>query len=142
MIVSRDSQRGFSNPMSEMEKTEHTPTPWEAAERGDYSDLDGESRVILGDDRRIAIVMHSGDAEDEANTNLIIVAVNNYTAFTAREAALREALELALSRVAHRASCHSVRPTSEWPEHGSVSFANCDCEIRTIRAALKTATAA
>lgn len=64
------------------------------------------------------------------------------TASLSREAALVAALELALSRVAHRASCYSVRPTSEWPEHGSVSFANCDCEIRTIRAALNPTTAA
>ena len=27
-----------------------TPGPWEAAERGGYSDFDGDSRVILGND--------------------------------------------------------------------------------------------
>lgn len=49
----------------------HTPGPWEAADRGDYSDLRGNSRIVLGDDRRIAIVQHSGCAEDEANARLI-----------------------------------------------------------------------
>ena len=54
--------------------SKHTPGPWEAAERGDYFDLDGNSRVILGDDRRIAIVQHSGREADAANTRLIAAA--------------------------------------------------------------------
>ena len=54
--------------------SKHTKGPWEAADRGDYSDLDGSSRVILGDDRRIAIVQHKGDEEDEANARLIAAA--------------------------------------------------------------------
>ena len=54
--------------------SKHTKGPWEAADRGDYSDLDGNSRVILGDDRRIAIVQHKGDEEDEANARLIAAA--------------------------------------------------------------------
>ncbi|WP_025899082.1 hypothetical protein [Sneathiella glossodoripedis] len=49
----------------------HTPGPWKAAEQGDYGDFDGNSRVILGDDRRIAVVQHSGTDEDEANAHLI-----------------------------------------------------------------------
>jgi len=54
-----------------MAESKHTAGPWEAAERGDYGDFDGESRVILGDDRRIAVVQHSGSEEDEANALLI-----------------------------------------------------------------------
>lgn len=34
----------------------HTPGPWEACEPGDYGDFDGESRVVCGDDMRIAVV--------------------------------------------------------------------------------------
>lgn len=54
--------------------TGHTPGPWSAAERGDYSDFDGDSCVILGNDRRIAIVQHNGSIEDEANAALIAAA--------------------------------------------------------------------
>jgi hypothetical protein len=57
-----------------MSKTKHTPAPWSAEKRGDYADFDEMSRVIVGDDRRIAAVHHSGDAEDEANTQLISAA--------------------------------------------------------------------
>ncbi|MCO5159662.1 MAG: hypothetical protein M9939_00880 [Mesorhizobium sp.] len=49
----------------------HTPTPWEACERGDYSD---DGIVILGDDRRIAVVNHEEDAA------LIVHAVNSLPA--------------------------------------------------------------
>jgi len=35
---------------------------WIACDRGDYSDYDGECVVILGDDRRIAIVFDDDDA--------------------------------------------------------------------------------
>ena len=51
--------------------SKHTPGPWKAAELFDYADFDGMSRVIIGDDRRIAVVQHKGDEEDEANTVLI-----------------------------------------------------------------------
>lgn len=54
--------------------SKHTPRPWHAAERGDYSDLGGNSRVILGNDRRIAIVQHNGSAEDDANAYLFAAA--------------------------------------------------------------------
>ena len=36
-----------------------TPGPWEACERGDYGDYDGDCVVVLGDDRRIAVVLSS-----------------------------------------------------------------------------------
>lgn len=55
-------------------KQRHTPGPWEAAERGGYGDFDGNSRVILADDMRIAVVQHHGDDEAEANTRLIVEA--------------------------------------------------------------------
>jgi hypothetical protein len=50
---------------------------------------------------------------------------------------LVEALRAALPRLAHKASCHTTRPASEWLEHGSASFENCNCEIATVRAALE-----
>lgn len=57
----------------------HTPGPWEACDPGDYADFDGDSRVILGDDRRIAVVHwkyepHGGDTECDANARLIAAA--------------------------------------------------------------------
>ena len=60
-----------------MAEMKHTPGPWEACDQGDYSDFDGNSRVILGDDMRIAVVQWSpGDmqAESDANAHLIAAA--------------------------------------------------------------------
>jgi len=37
-----------------MTHSQHTPGPWGAAERGDYSDFDEQSRGIIGNDRRTA----------------------------------------------------------------------------------------
>lgn len=67
---------------------EHTKGPWEACERGDYSDYRGDSRVILGDDMRIAVVHDSGIDRQEANARLIAAAPE-----------LLEALELLLDSV-------------------------------------------
>lgn len=50
-----------------------TPRPWSAADKGDYEDFDGTGIVILGDDRRIAVVQGV-----EANAALIVTAVNAY----------------------------------------------------------------
>src|SRR5690554_4300770 len=47
----------------------------------------------------------------EANARLIAAAPE-----------LLEALKLALPKLAHGATCHAIRPTTEWAEHGSVSF--------------------
>ncbi len=68
-----------------------TPGPWEACERGAYSDFDGNSRVILGSDRRIAVVQHSGTPEDEANT-LLIAAAPETAAERARLVVVNEGL--------------------------------------------------
>lgn len=59
-----------------MAEAKHTPGPWEACDPGDYSDFDGNSRVILGDDMRIAVVQWSpANAEmDDANARLIAAA--------------------------------------------------------------------
>lgn len=47
----------------------HTPTPWEACERGDYYD---DGVVIIGDDLRVAVVNREEDAA------FIVRAVNNH----------------------------------------------------------------
>jgi hypothetical protein len=52
----------------------HTPGPWSLADRGDYNDLDAESRVVFGRGKRLAVVHHPGDQESEANCNLIATA--------------------------------------------------------------------
>lgn len=52
----------------------HTAGPWEASDRGDYGDFDGNSNVITADDRRIAVVQNSGTEEADANARLIAAA--------------------------------------------------------------------
>jgi hypothetical protein len=49
---------------------------------------------------------------------------------------LVETLKLARPRLAHKFACWSRRPTSEWAEHGSASYENCDCEIKVVDALL------
>jgi len=44
----------------------HTEGPWELCEKGDYGDFEGNSRVICGDDMRLAVV-HAGGPNDEEN---------------------------------------------------------------------------
>lgn len=51
-----------------------TPGPWEASDRGDYSDFDGNSNVVIGDDMRVAVVQNSGDYWAYANAALIAAA--------------------------------------------------------------------
>lgn len=74
-----------------MSAPKHTPGPWEAANLGDYTDFDGNSRVILGDDRRIAVVQHCGTEEDEANTTLFEAAPDLLAAAKALHLATRGA---------------------------------------------------
>ncbi len=50
----------------------HTKGPWRAMQHGDYCDFDGDSRVIIGDDRRIAVVqVQKHSKEDNANATMI-----------------------------------------------------------------------
>lgn len=49
---------------------------------------------------------------------------------------LYEALKAALPRLAHVAGCTYVRQSSEWDEHGILSFERCDCEIRIAATAI------
>ena len=50
---------------------------------------------------------------------------------------LREALELVLPKVAHDYKCGKVRPAMHWAEHGSMSFDDCQCEIKAASAILE-----
>lgn len=52
----------------------HTPGPWDNCAIGDYADYAGNSSVIIGDDRRIAVVHNHGTGEDVANARLIAAA--------------------------------------------------------------------
>lgn len=88
--------------------SDHTPGPWEAADRGDYSDFDGASRVILGDDRRIAVVQHSGSDEDEANTHLLEAAPEMKAALEQAEQCFER---LTLSGTTAATWLHDVRST-------------------------------
>lgn len=46
-----------------MSNAQHTPGPWKAAERGDYGDFGGNSRVVIGDDAaRAAIAKVKGES--------------------------------------------------------------------------------
>ena len=49
---------------------------------------------------------------------------------------LREALEKALPRMAHRFECVSVLPSEMWHQSGSTSLDSCVCEIKAVKAAL------
>jgi hypothetical protein len=62
---------------------------------------------------------------------------HQYETLTRRVAQLEGALREALPRMSHRFQCHSVRPTEEWEQHGSVSYAGCCCERALVLAALK-----
>ena len=54
-------------------------------------------------------------------------------------AELIEALQAVLPRLAHDATCASVRPSHEWAEHGSITFDNCCCGINQVKSALAKA---
>jgi hypothetical protein len=54
--------------------SKHTKGPWKASKRGAYTDYDGNSVVILGDDMRVAVVHHHGDRSSTANARLIAAA--------------------------------------------------------------------
>ena len=74
-----------------------TPRPWAFCEIGDYDDFDGNSRVLIGGDMRIAVV-HAGGPnaeENEANAALIVAAVNAYGQPTELERKLTAALRMA-----------------------------------------------
>jgi hypothetical protein len=55
---------------------QHTKGPWEMSARGDYGDYDGNCRVIIGDDTRVAVVQDHGPQFPwaEANARLIAAA--------------------------------------------------------------------
>jgi hypothetical protein len=55
-----------------------------------------------------------------------------------REKSLAEALEKAVSTMAHWISCIKTRPSDEWEAHGSIDFSGCVCGIKEARAALKS----
>lgn len=82
-----------------------TPGPWKACQIGDYTDFDGNSRVILGDDRRVAVVQaRPGDFEASANADIIEFFRNHSAEIIRRlEAADRmaEALEKIVDKDTH-----------------------------------------
>jgi hypothetical protein len=86
--------------------------------------------------REVAELITSQVAEIRTLRNAAILADERAEATEAENKRLRKALAAALPRLAHKFECHSVRPTTEWAEHGSVSFENCSCEIKAVRAAL------
>jgi len=57
-------------------------------------------------------------------------------ALKAENERLREALEKALPRMAHRFECVSVLPSEMWHQSGSTSLDSCVCEIKAVKAAL------
>lgn len=59
-----------TDPLRLSEFDGHTDYAWELAERGDYADFGGNSRVMLADCRRIAVVQVS---DDETNANAVLM---------------------------------------------------------------------
>ena len=49
---------------------------------------------------------------------------------------LERALEVALPGLKHVQACMVALPTTEWPTRGSWAADNCNCAIKTVRAAL------
>jgi len=75
-----------------------TPFPWELCERGDYADFDGNSRVILGDDRRIAVI-HVSDEESEATAQFIFRACNSHDALVEKLKAQFHAVDWLMAKL-------------------------------------------
>ena len=92
-----------------MADVKFTPGPWEACDPGDYGDFDGESRVVLGNDMRIAVVhWHEGDCRADANARLIAASPDLYDALAGFVAAydVRNPLRTA---DCHPAKCACLR---------------------------------
>lgn len=62
-----------------------TPGPWEACEPGDYGDFDGDSRVMCGDDKRLAVFHWNERYTDgnDADIELSVALRNNLPAILA-----------------------------------------------------------
>ena len=74
LSVARPDVTEFAALAELAEKAEQRiPGEWKAAEQGDYGDFDGNSRVILGDDMRLAVV-HWSNADDDAVAEFIAAA--------------------------------------------------------------------
>ncbi len=81
-----------------------TPGPWEATERGGYSDFDGNSRVIIGDDMRIGVIQTTGREDTEANAELAALApdlAREVIALRAEVARLRPIAQRIVDDVTH-----------------------------------------
>ena len=78
-----------------------TPGPWEACEPGDYGDFNGDSRVMCGDDKRIA-VFHWNERYAEGNNADIelSVALRNNLPTILRALRERDQAVEALKRIA------------------------------------------
>lgn len=84
-----------------MSEFKGTPMPWEAADPGDYADYDGNCIVILGDDKRIAVVMGtSNESKDDAR-------------LIASAPELLEALEYCVSALSRVRGIHGIVTSAE-----------------------------
>lgn len=99
------------------------------------------AKQARGTPRSDAKVLHTNKqrGNDMEVVTLNIVPADFARSLERENAELREALEAALPRMSHKKECMTVRPSTEWAEHGSVCFDTCICEIRTARAALQNA---
>ncbi len=64
--------------MSPSRPFDPSPLPWIACDLGDYGDYDGNCRVILADDKRIAVVL--GKTDQDASNAAVIAAAHDLLA--------------------------------------------------------------
>lgn len=110
----------------------HTPGPWKWHPKFIIGERNGSVYAEPNEGHAYAIAMqprHVSDGQWAADARLIASAPD-----------LLAALKVALPGLAHKASCCSVRPSSEWEAHGSMSFDGCHCEIKVVRAAIAATT--
>ena len=53
--------------------SDYTPGPWDLCNFGDYGDFQGRSRVIIGDDMRLAVVQVRNEDDVETNANACLI---------------------------------------------------------------------
>ncbi len=80
--------------------SKHTPGPLSVCDPGDYGDYNGRSIVLIGDDRRIAVVL-GVDEEAQSNAKLFAAAPDLLEALRRQEKGLRNLIELDLIPPSH-----------------------------------------
>lgn len=113
----------------------HTPGEWRISSLQRWYVISGdepEPICALAEFSEHGDVIHIFPDDDEekaeANAKLIAAAPD-----------MEAALQLVLTKLAHKLECMICRPSTEWKENGSWAVDKCCCEIATVEAALRKA---